>query len=239
MGFSIISFLIWILNPISVIRSLRWLANSKIPVLSEAAEYGSRRWSLIRKWGLSTLIVLSLYLLIIVVILGWTFRWYPAYLVLQTFCFIILDRYLIAVNYSKEFWQDASQKIKREIKITRVIKIMYLPVRMLFGLLMILMIPFANVTDFTIETWLYISKGQLTKSIRNSQQSADISYPFGINVSMSGGYKITTEEKGKIIIYNNSSFFERKLFIFMKSINREPKWLPIKNIENEQLKSTQ
>lgn len=215
MGFSVMSFLIWIFNPISVIRSLMWDARNKIPVLSEDPEYGVRQWHLIRKWGLRTLIILSLYLLVIVVLLGWTFRWYPAYLVLQTFCFIVLDRYLIAVNYDKKNWKDANEKTKREIKIIRVIRIPYIVLRVMFGLLMILMIPFANITDYTIETWLYFYKAKITTPKGKLPESE---YPFGSEINMYEHYKVTTENNGKTIIFDNYAFYERKLFIFMKGI---------------------
>ena len=64
----------------------------------------SRNYVVLKKWGGILLILLVVYLVIICGILGWRFRWYYFFYIFFTVCFLVLDQFLIGVNYP--YWQD-------------------------------------------------------------------------------------------------------------------------------------
>lgn len=216
---------LWLFHPVSVIFSLVLRASKKIPVLHAGGP--GKNWNLIRKWGLVSATIMLVYVVVVVLILGWTLRWYTGLLVMQVICFLILDRYLIAVNYSRRFWSGSQTTVRSNIAITRISSYIYITMRCAYLLFCLVLIPvlFMVPSGFTLDTVVYGLYGELKGDRKLLKEHT----PFGfeINPAMGAAFrysKATYFDSRLILYYWESSpdelyVFTSRAAIFMKYIN--------------------
>ena len=207
---------LWLLHLVSVIFSLVIRAGKRIPVLHAGGRPG-RNWKGIRTAGMLAASIMLLYIAIMV-LLGWTLRWYTGLLVLQLAGFLILDRYLIAVNYSPRFWSDAAPVLRSRIVRTRVCSYIYITLRSAYLIGCILLIPmlFLIPAGFTLDTVVY----GVYSEIKGDQKILKRHTPFGFELNPAAGaasrFEKATYFDGRLIFYYKISAPD-KLYVFTSS----------------------
>lgn len=228
---------LWLLHPVSILSSLYMRFRKHIPVLYTDGKW-SKNWRWIQYAGRISCGVLLFYIVFIVLIKGWTFRWYIGGLVLQVLFLLIIDRYLIAVNYSKQFWATASLKTRNTLRATRIISYGYIALRLSFllywfiGTGAMLIFP----AGFTTDVYVLGIYSEITGNKRAVQKHS----PFGTTINATESrYTTNTYFNGDIITYkqgnsNNLYLFRTKYWIFMKNAN--PDFMIFTNEDTAQLK---
>lgn len=227
---------LWLLHPISILSALYMRFRKRIPVLHTNKQF-SKNWQWIQKAGWISSGILLFYIVFIVLIKGWTFRWYMGGLLVQVLLLLIIDRHLIAVNYSKRFWTGASSKTRNAIRITRMISYGYIALRLTFllywfiGTGIMLLFPAGFTTD------VYVLG--IYSEITGEKHTPRTHSPFGtiINATESR-YTTGTYFNGDAIIYKQENsdelyLFRTKYWIFMKNAN--PDFMIFANGDPEQL----
>lgn len=96
-----ILFILWALLIFSFFYS--WELRKKKTIILEPDLFSNRKnqFYYIKRLGMISLCIMIVYLLLIRVLLGWEFRWYYFSYIFFTINLLILDRYLLAVNYAE------------------------------------------------------------------------------------------------------------------------------------------
>ncbi|HLW42722.1 MAG TPA: hypothetical protein VKY82_10190 [Flavobacterium sp.] len=228
MPVDLIFILLWFIHPVSVTVSLILKYGKTIPVLNKNNSKYLGNWERVQRYGLIACAVTILYIAVIL-FLGWTFRWYIGLLVIQSLLFLIMDRYFIAVNYNKKYWQEKPLKIRRKIKIIKVFSNLYLLLRIPYILLFLfwfiiyppsLFIAGSNTIDLTVYG-IYVSLINKTKIVERHT-------PFGTDIHFGHRrYSSFSSKKyfdGKVVVWWNTDhcdniyLFTTHLGIFMKYV---------------------
>lgn len=226
MNLTLCLLLLWLLHPISVIISLVQRFKKDIPVYNAIKNSWFKNWKIIQSLGLISGLSLLSYISIIL-IFGWTFRSYLGLIILQVVLFVVLDRYLISVNYSKIFWEQSKVVSYSRFVFAKILSYLFIICRVGYIVYCICAIPvlFAAQTGFTIDTFIYGIYGEIFSKSR----LLDKHTPFGTEINYTDGlnkiYSSTAYFNGKVIFYweenspENIYLFISKLGVFMKYVN--------------------
>ena len=218
--------LLWILHPVSLVVSLIIRFRKSIPVLNINKANSFKDWEKIRLYGIIAGIIILLYVIIILSI-GWTFRWYIGLLIIQTILFLMLDRYLIAVNYSKRFWKNIPLPQQVDIRIAKFLSYFYVATRLTYITYCILPVPLISVLHFgyTIDTVVCT----IHDSVKGKQEMLKRHTPFGTEINFIDNhdtlFSSMTYFDGKLIVWwnkdycDNTYFFTTHLGLFIKYVN--------------------
>jgi len=141
--------------------------------------------------------------IVIILVFGWTFRSYYGLLILQVILFLIIDRYLISVNYGKTFWIQKSALNYNKFILTKITSYLYIIGRLtyIFYCLYLTPVLFVAQTGFTIDTFVYGIYGEIV----NDSNLLKKHTPFGIEINYANGntdvYSDASYFKGKLIFY--------------------------------------
>lgn len=222
--------LLWILHPISLVVSLIIRFRNTVPVLNIDQTNSFKDWNKIRLYG-NIAGAIVLFYIIIVLSTGWTFRWYMGLLILQTIIFLVLDRYLIAVNYNTRFLKNNPLLRPRNIKITKFFSYFYIVVRSTYITFCILFVPLIFIVQlgFTIDTILY----GIYAHTKKDETIFDRHTPFGIDINFLEKPYTSFSSKsyfnGKLIVWWNNDYsqntylFVTQYWIFIKYANPNDK----------------
>lgn len=205
-------FFLFVISMFSVMRSLYLKLKKSIPVFNVTVKQPLRNWSIINRVALLA-ICLLLINFSIVFGSGLHFQWYFALLVAQYICFLILDRFFIAVSYSKVNIKDLPGGKQLYIIIHTLIGYFYIVSRVLYFFLLIILFPYSlDLMGRPVES--LILDGPFEKYDRKEQKMAKSQYLFGDAINIVARYEKYSFFDNELIVYdciNQAYFLERNI----------------------------